>query len=242
VPYALKDKEELRLWILRGLGAPIVVVELTEEQLNDCLEDAVRWFSAKKGVMKQAVLQILAGQSAYPLPPEVGTVTDVIFPSSTMDIASTFVPFLLPEQQVPWSTISANSSSGGIYSYWTQALQYIEMGKRIMSAEPDWRQEGQTLYLFGVRNLTGTAVVEFRSGHLTVEQLSERDHDLIKRSSMARAKRILGRIRSKYDGFPTAQGSAQLDGQALLAEAAEDLTLLDEEIANSGFPLGFMVG
>lgn len=240
--YDLKDKDELKLWILRELGAPVVKVELTEEQLLDSLDNAARWFSAKKGFMKQGFLQLALGQVCYPLPDDVSTVTDVVFPTSSFDITAIFAPWLLPEQQIPWSVISAHGSSMGVYSYWTQALQYVEMGKRLMSSEPDWRQEGRLLYLFGSRHLAGTALLEYRTSQFTVEQLTERDHDLIKRSSMARAKRILGRIRSKYDGFPTAQGNVSLDGQALLAEAAEELLALDEEIAASGYPMGFMVG
>ena len=238
----LKDKDALKLWILRDLGAPIVKVELTEEQLLDCIEDAIRWFSAKKGVMKQAVLTLQANQNEYLLPDEVDTVTDVAFPSSHFDLAQVFAPWLLPEQEMPWSVISANGPSGGVYSYWTQALQYVEMGKRILSSEPDWRQEGRKLFLFGSKYLTGNVIVEYRSGTLTIEQLNERDHDLVKRSSLARAKRILGRIRSKYDSFPTAQGSAQMDGAALLQEGADELAALDEEISASGYPMGFLVG
>lgn len=240
--YDLKDKDELKLWILRELGAPVVKVELTEEQLLDSIDNAVRWFSAKKGLMKQAFIQLITGQTEYPLPDEVNTVTDVAFPSSGFDISAVFAPWLLPEQQIPWSVISAHGSSGGIYSYWTQALQYIEMGKRLMSSEPDWRQEGRMLHLFGVRSLTGYILLDYRTSQITIEQLTERDHDLIQRSSFARAKRILGRIRSKYDGFPTAQGNVSLDGQTLLSEAAEELAALEEEISASGYPMGFMVG
>lgn len=238
----LKDKDELKLWILRELGAPIVKVELTEEQLLDSIDNAIHWFAAKKGLKQQLWLQLQGVQNAYPLPPDVDTVTDVVFPSSNTDMAAIFGTWVLPGQNLPWNTVASHGSSMGLYSYWTQALQYIEMGKRALSAEPDWRQEGRILYLFGVPNLVGMAILEYRTGSVTIEQLNERDHDLVKRYSLARAMRILGRIRSKYDGFPTAQGTAQLDGSTLLGDAQAMLDALDAEIAASGFPMGFLVG
>ncbi len=240
--YDLKDADGLKTWILIQFGAPVVKVELAQEHLDACFDDAVRWFTAKKGMQKQGFIRLTPGQSVYPLPDDVDTICDVAFPASHFDYSFAFAPWLLPEQQIPASVFSAHGQSGGIYSNWTQALQYIDMAKKVLSAEADWRQEGRLLYLFAVKGLSGSIVIDYKTNSFTVEQLNERDHDLLKRYALAKAMMILGRIRSKYDGYPTAQGTVTLDGSQLLSDAQAMLEALETEIAGSGYPMGFLVG
>jgi hypothetical protein len=235
----LMDKTQLAQWILRRLGAPILRVELTEEHVMDDIEFAMHWFSAKKGVKRNAIMRVEAGRTAYHLPEEVDTVIDVAFPVPPMDISMIFSPFILIDDKVPYDVFAAPSSIG-IYSSFTQTLQYVETAKRVLGADADWRQENRILHVFPIPKTDSGMIVEFKSTVFTIEQLNERDHDLLKRYALARAKEDLGRIRSKYDAFPTAQGSNTLDGKDLLEEAAREIEALDEELALSGFPMGFM--
>jgi hypothetical protein len=237
----LMDRDQLKLWILRTLGAPLVKVELTDDHLEDSITEAMRWFAAKKGVKMQGGMALTVGQTEYNLPDEVDTVMGVVFSANPWDLSLVFAPFILPEQQLPYSVFAA-SEAGGLYSNFTQTLQYIETAKRVLSAEPDWRQEGRKLYVFPAAKNSGTLVLEYKSTNVTLEQLNGIDHDLVKRYSLAAAMMRLGRIRSKYDSFPTAQGSTSLDGAALLDEARTMIETLDERIAQLGYPMGFMVG
>lgn len=239
----LMNESELMQWILRRLGAPFLKIELTELNLKDAVESARRWFSAKKGIQKTAPLQVQAGQTEYQLPDGVETVEDVAFMTPAMDISLVFSPFTLIDDKVPYDVFAAGGASGGLYSSYTQTLQYVETAKRILGAEPDWRQEGRTLYIFPIPKNSSTILLNYKSSQITIEQLSERDHDLLKRYALACAKEDVGRVRSKYaSGFPTAQGHEQLDGERLLEEAAAAKEALDEEISLSGFPMGFMTG
>jgi hypothetical protein len=237
----LMDEPTLKQWILRRLGAPFLKIELTDENLKDAVETARRWFAAKKGVQKTTSLQVVAGRTEYQLPDDVETVEDVAFMTPAMDISLVFSPFTLIDDKVPYDVFAAPSSIG-LYSSYTQTLQYVEMAKRILGAEPDWRQEGRTLYVFPIPRNSSTILLNHKSNQITIEQLSERDHDILKRYALACAKEDLGRVRSKYSDFPTAQGTATLDGERLLEEAQTAKEALDEELALSSFPMGFMVG
>lgn len=238
----LMDASDLKQWILRRLGSPFLKVELTDEHLNDAIEYARRWFSAKKGVQRTMLIPIYAGQTEYQLPDGVDTVEDVAFTTPAMDISLVFSPFTLLDDKVPYDVFAAPSSMG-LYSSYTQTLQYVEQAKRILGAEPDWRQEGRTLYVFPIPRNCSNVLINYKSDVITIEQLNERDHDLVKRWSLAQAKEDLGRIRSKYpSGFPGAQGTTELDGATLLSEAEATKEALDEEISLSGFPMGFMAG
>lgn len=219
----------------------MVKVELTADHLDDSINDAVRWFAAKKGVKKGVFIPLALEQMVYALDDDIDTVTDVVFPSPGFDIALAFFPFNLFDGMIPYDVFSASASGGGLYSSFVQALQHIEQAKRITGSEQDWRQEGRKLHLYPKSNV-GNAYIEYKSTHVVIEQLNERDHDLVKRWALAETKEILGRIRSKYDTYPGAQGSVTLDGKDLLEEAKATKEALDEEIALSGYPMGFLVG
>lgn len=240
----LKDADALKTWILVELGAPVVKVELAQEHLDNAVDNAIRWFSAGKGVRKQGFLALVAGQTVYPVPDDVDTILDVSFPANPYDLTAAFAPWLLPEQQIPWSASGSHGSSMGIYSNWVQALQYIEMAKRVMSSEEDWRQEGRLLYIFGMKTTSAGSklIIDYKSGDFSIDTLAERDHIMLKQYALARAMLILGRIRLKYDGYPTAQGSVTLDAAALIEEAQAMIEKLTEDLAASGYPMGFICG
>lgn len=241
MPNSLMDAEELKQYVLRRLGAPMWKVELSADHLEDAVEQARRWFSAKKGVKESMTMPFYPGVPDYQLPDNVNLVLDVVFPTNPMDLSIVFSPYLLQDEKVPYDVFAAPQSAG-LYSTYTQTLQYVESAKRILNSEPDWRQEGRVLYLFPVPRNSGNVIVDYKTHDFTIEQLSERDHDLVKRYALALAKKDLARIRSKYTEFPGAQGMTQLDSARLFQEADQEMEQLEKEIAASGYPMGFLVG
>lgn len=237
------DVDGVKQWMLRTLGAPIVKVELTDDMLDDCIEDARLWFSAKKGQITSFSIQIIPGVNEYTLPSELDIITEVVFPLPGNDLAQMTFNYMLPDQQtLPRDVWSAGSGTMGVYSGITQTLQYLEQAKRVLGNEPDWRQEGTKLYIFPVPKYAGNLLCYSTRHSVTVESLNDRDFDLVKRYSLAKAKERLGRVRSKMDSFPTAQGSVSLDGGTLLGEAQSELQALEEEIWRAGGPMGFISG
>ena len=144
-------------------------------------------------------------------------------------------------EEIPYD-VYASAGALGLYSSFEQSLMYINTAKRLIGADLDWSQDDRKLYIYPGNKDSGTAVIFFKTNQFTIEQLGERDHDMLKRYALATAKQDLGRIRSKYDNYPTAQGSVNLDGSTLLEEARVEIEALEEEIALSGFPMGFMMG
>jgi hypothetical protein len=236
------DNEQLQQWILRRLGSPLVKVELTCEMIQDDIDFAKRWFAAKKGVRKLLAQPIQAGMPAYTLDPDIDTVLDVVFPENNADLTLIFSPYLLIDEKVPYDVFAAPNAAG-IYSTFTQTLQFVEMAKRVLSADSDWKQEGNQLFLSPVPRYTGNMILEYKSHNFTIEQLPERDHDMLKRFALARAKQDLSMIRGKYPaGFPGAQGTVELDWQRLHDDAEKEIESLDKEIMESAFPMPFLRG
>lgn len=260
----LMDEAAIQLWILRYLGAPLVKVELTQAHLDDCIEDAKRWFTAKKGQKRILYFDVSPGVSEYTLPADVEVVLDVAFASvggqtATQVISAGFGAGFGGVDIFGGLVMGAGGFSIAAYGFtytaapgplssWVQYLQYLEQFGRIFSSELDWSQEKIGDYvkirLFPVQGYpSGKLFVEYKSNMFTVSQLSERDHDLLKRFALVVAKERLGRVRSKYPGgYPTAQGTVDLDGATLLDEALTEKEKLEAEIFDSGFPMGFMLG
>ncbi len=232
------DADQLKDWILRQLGAPLVKVELTKESLCDAIEEAKRWFAAKKGVTRFLSFPIQDGKTEYCLADDVDTVYDVVFSVSPLDISLIFSPFILQDDKVPYDVFAAPSSAG-LYSSFAQTIAYIQTAKRILGADTDWRQEGRKLHIFPLPKNASSILIEYKTSVFAINEVSERDHDLIKRYALAQAMMIVARIQSKYDSFPTAQGSATLNGLNLLDLARSDIEKLEEEIAASGMPMMF---
>lgn len=238
------NSEALQDWILRQLGAPTWTVELTCEQVRDSIENARRWFCAKKGVQGFRTTQATTGDTSYDLDevdPDIDTVLNVAFAEPRLDLSLIFAPWTLLEEKIPYDVFAAGASAG-LYSSYVQSLQYIDMAKRILSADLDWYQEDRTLYVAPSPNADKTLVLGAKMNVIHIEKLNERDHDLVKRRSLAEAMKILARVRGKYPSLPGAQGDFSMDAADLREEARELFETLEEEIIGSGGPMGFMVG
>lgn len=241
-PSLLQNEQELQQYILLSLGAPQVKVELVQQDLEEAINQAKRWFNSKKGFKRNVMIDIYANVTEYQLPEEIDTVLDMSLPSRSTDFSRVIDPLGLLDASIPYNLFPA-PAAGGLFSTYAQALQYLELGKRITGGEVEWSQEGRTLFVFPTPKETGKALIYGKSNQFTVEQLQERDHDMVKRYALAWARRKLGTVRKKYQsGWPGAQGVVQLDGDALYTEAQAEIQGLDEELAQSGFPLGFLTG
>lgn len=247
------DADDLAHWILRRLGAPLLKIELTEDHLNDAIAQGLRWYAAKKGFIKQFRLTYNNGQSEYPLPDDVDTVTEVVFPLSTYDLTPLTSPWgwAWPQENLgmPLSGVyggfaNAGGNTGGVVSTFYQVLQYSDTARRVMNGELEWRQEDRVLYILP-RNQSSyypAVIVYYTANTFNLIDLNQRDFDLVRRYALAKAKRDLGRIRSKYADYPTAQGSVGLDGATLIGEADAEEQQLEEEIGASAMPVGFLTG
>ncbi len=241
----LLTEDELAPWIRRRLGAPVLKIVLTEEHLHDAISEAKRWFAAKKGVDKTANISLVGGQVEYPMPDDCDAVFDVAFSVSAMDISLIFAPHIFADEKIPYNTFAAPSSVG-LYSSLVQALQYVETAKRILNAEENffYFPHKNTIFLLpdNRAGAPGTALVEYKSSNTTLQNLPERDHDLVKRFAHAWAMRDLGMILSRYDSMPTAQGTVRLNGPELLSMSEKMFEKLDQELADSAFPMPFLTG
>lgn len=48
-------------WAKRKLGGGTVVLEMSQDQAEDCFYDAVRWYVGNKGIKRYAATQLVPG-------------------------------------------------------------------------------------------------------------------------------------------------------------------------------------
>jgi hypothetical protein len=234
-------EQDLKKWILRRLGSPVTRVCLDALQLDDAVEEAIRWFAAKKGVDRDITIDLFAGQVEYRMPDDCDMVVDVAFQVSPLDISLIFAPYnIAQDERVPYSVFT-QGASGGLYSSLLQSLQYVEMAKRMVNAEKNWIYYPHKNILLALPDPKGggKAVIEYKSCCSNIEQLPERDQLLVRRYALAWAKQDLGMIYSKYSTWPTAQGQVSLNGDQLMAQARNEMDKLEEEIYESAKPMAF---
>lgn len=235
----LMNEEELRQWILRRLGAPLHQVQLCEQHVTDAVETARRWFSAKKGVIKLFFEDVVPNQVEYTLNCEIDKVLDVSFSDhDRWSFSYSFYP-LLDRDLIPYEIFSAGPQ--GRFSTYVQVIQQIEMARRILSAELDWRQEGRKLFVTPAPHDVKTMLIEAKIHWVKIEELTERDHDLVKRYALAKAREDLAWVLGKY-GYPGASGDITINFDRLYDQAREELEKLEEEISESGKPAMFILG
>lgn len=220
------------------LGEPVVKVELTDGQLNIVMNKALRWFKARKGIIKVYLLPLMSGVADYGYPSDAVSIVDVVLPlkSDLPDITN--LDFF---DIVPADILNATGPKGNSYgslrfdtSSYVQLLQGLEMRRHVFNAQRDWydRPESRIIHT-QPSTLTGTAYVFYKSNTLDIPDLVGRDEDLIYRYCLSKAKMALGEMRSKYSSYPAAGGPISMNGAELKQEAKDELLILEEEISDS---------
>lgn len=230
----------------RRLGHPTIRVELNDEQLQECIDDAKRWLAVDFGIVAFRTLQTIPGVSEYVLPDDTLEVRNLFSPAS-------HIPPLIYDREFPFYFPFPSRAEGGVvfsypatlYSGIVQQLQWIEQLRRTFGTEItfDYQPEVFLLRIFpSSQSNGGTFVVEYLARTVITLNLMGEAEQLLRRYILAQAKLILGRIRGKYDTLPTAGGDRGMDGKDLLEEGKTELEELKAEAAGRSFPISFVTG
>lgn len=246
-PEELTPKElEFKKDILFELGAPILDVEISDEQWCSIIRRSKRWFKAKKGVLDCESKPIINDIFQYDFPDNACTIIDIVLPRRS-DIQSLLSLGFFDIVPLNALNIGAVTSAFNSYSSYVQILQALETRRRIFSADPDWEVLCGKIQLIGGSGLcageqSGSMLIVFVKESWEVDELKGRDENLFFRYMLTTAKYFLGRLRSKYKTYPAAGGPIDTDGPDLIDEYKAEIELLDEEIAESQGPMGGMYG
>lgn len=198
--------DQLKNYIMRQLGAPTWHVELTNQQVLDCIQDALGLFSQWVPRTKVGTLQMVRGQYRYLEGEDVG-----------LGIAK--IDFVEPNP-VPTEIFYGNLINPaplfrlGLDEYDT-FLRWRKTWQRVTSVRPDWYYDESeaVLYIHNPIERYQAGIFIYALWEQT-QNLSVTGADWVKKYSLALSRRLLGETWMKFSGaIPGPGQNIQLDQQ-----------------------------
>lgn len=252
-----KAKEMLIKDVLLNFGAPLVSVELTQEQLDHCIEYAIMIYTKYASFTPQCL-----GVDLLDYEDENGINLKKFNISSIKDIA--FAPTMglgmsTSELAFGYSGYISQMPMWRPYSFVSLECMYElkELAQRMLAPKPDWTFIPQT----GVFKMMPEPRLYYRTlwnnyyvskghhrGHIPAvleceiePQLWELySNEYVRKLTFARAKILLGTIRGKYSSI-TLPGGGTLDGASLKQEGQTEEKELIDNIRQESFGNHFMI-
>jgi hypothetical protein len=233
-----KVKEQIKEYVLTMLGAPVIPLELDNQQLENAVDFALQIFEdyAPAEYFQYYTFYTTPGQSVYNLPPDVGFIRDISYKeTANYAFSSSDLGGVIPLEYM--GAGAYGSIAGGVnpqqpvwgkMSEWVMYKQYEDMYNRISGQQGGWE------WLAGY-NTIKLYPVPYRSYPVAVRYLQKRpDFSMVTQAmqegALAFAKIILGRIRSKIQNPPGPNGGVQLDGQQILQEGIDEKKQWQEDL------------
>lgn len=226
-------------YVKRKLGDGVVNVELSTTQVSDALDDALRWFSSKKGLKSYSSFNTSNGETEYLVDSSALVVLEVVFTEESSTYSGSFNHEIFGNDYLPdMNTV--------MYSTFVLGQQAITDRKMITGSDNDWFYDQTSKKL----NISPPPKEVKKVGYYYIKDVSTSDIpnlltydlDLIIRYTLASARMTLGRIRAKFgSGFETVAGSVSLDGDSLISDSKEEFEALNEEIRDTQEPMGIIV-
>lgn len=223
-------EQSVKDFILARLGAPTVRVELTNYQIKTCIDEAISKleYHAPFWMTQYAVFDASSNINVYELPEQVArNLTHVWYRNNLFTLGAT--PGSLEyDFAIMFFTNTGLFNNYNVGQYMLMQM-YLKQISKVLGLGTSWTVVGgKYLHLNPVPDSSQAVILEFRG--LDTNTVIPAYRNWIQRYSLACAKEILGRVRSKYQTLPGPGGGSRLDGEALLVEAREDKQILLEEL------------
>jgi hypothetical protein len=227
-----KVREQIKDYCLHMLGAPVVKLELDQQNLDFCVDQAMKVFEdyAGREYFSYYVFLTQPGKSIYEMPPDVGMIRNVFYKETgsfafqSSDLGGSIpVEYFYPGgaySSIQGGLIDPIQPIWGRMGEWVLYKQYEQMYSRTSSNLGGWEYLGGfgTIKLYPVPFRNQKVIVHYMQKQKDWAEVTQ----AMQEGALTYAKEILGRIRSKYQSVPGAGGSVAMDGQQLLQEARED--------------------
>lgn len=252
-----KAKAALIQDVLLELGAPLVTVELTQDQLDHCIEDAILIYTKYASFPPQYLgIDLLDYEDNKGINLKqfnIAVINDIAFSPtfgfgmSTSELAFGYSGYIshMPIWR-PYSFVSLQCMN-----------ELKELAQRMLAPKPDWTFIPQTGELklmpeprFFYKNLWANyrVIPGKHHGHIPAVIECEIEpplwqlysNEYVRRLTAAHAKILLGTIRSKYSNI-SLPGGGQLDGAALKQEGAAEEKELIDNIRQESYGNHFMI-
>jgi hypothetical protein len=233
------DYSELFRYIRSQLGEPLIPAEITDEQLEDCVSDAVWWYNRWRNPKEGLLYLQLEGtaKDGYTIPAVVGGEENIIeiimrprypftyYAGRTDLVTNLYLQYLFQSYRTGFSEFLAD------YYITVSIEQDINI---ILGTQIKWEVLNGKLFIHPSPDSLNIAI-RYRSALTPAEIVT---NQWIREYTLAKAKIVLGNIRSTFkSGIVGGEGMMQLNGEDLKAEGFQELERIREDLKKTSEPL-----
>ncbi len=223
---------QIKDYVLLMLGAPVIKIELNEQQLDLAVDQSLKIFEdyAPREYFDYYTFNTIPGKSVYELPPDVGLVRHVFYRETpNFAFSANDLGGAIPIEYFNQGGSLASMQGGmvdpvqpiwGRMGEWVLYKSYNQMFSRLSSALGGWEWVGgfRHIKLYPVPCGVQSVIVHYLQKCKDWECVTQ----AMQEGALCHAKIMLGRIRSRIKNPPGPNGGIQLDGDQLLAEGKEE--------------------
>lgn len=225
--------DQLKEYIFRQLGQPVWNVEVTAQQVLDCIQDSINLFSEWVPLRKPQSIQLLRGQTRYMVGADVGYgVASVSFVESVPAPTEIFYGNLISPAPIMRT---------GLDEYDT-FLRWRKTWMRVTSVQPDWFYDDSEMVLY-VHN----PLERYHCGvicyfpYANTQSLPPVGARWVKEYALAKSRFLQGDIWMKFSGaIPGPVKDLQLDGSRR-DSAAQEMEKLKEQLKGMQTQAGIFI-
>lgn len=243
---AVASREQLKQHALRGLGAPVVQINVANEQLEDKLDEAIQYFhlyhydGIERMYLKHQITQTDINNQYITLPDYIYGVKRVI-------------PFRQGSSSQNLFDIQYQLRLNDLYEitntsmvYYSMVMQHMALLDELLNGQPqfEFNRLGGKLYLEVNKTklvLGEYMIVECYRAIDPVENTKMYNDPWLKQYVEALFKKIWSTNLKKYQGMQL-PGGVTVDGQSMYLEAVQEVKDLEDELRDKSAPLGFIMG
>lgn len=238
---AIQTLDDFKKYCLRSLGAPVVSIDVTDDQIQDRYEDSLRMYNdfhydgTEKTYFKHQITQTDYDNKYILLPDNIVSIVKVIRSrlSSSGSDATFFdanYQFLLNQMHLLWSA--------GNIAYYEHTMQHLTLMDQVLNGDNTYRfnRTNNKLYIDvnWNKNLTVGKWIVIECYVKTNPEINPLIFDDIwfKKYTTAMIKRQWGENLKKFGGVQMVGGTV-LNGQIIYDEAIQEIERLENELRST---------
>jgi hypothetical protein len=241
----IRSREQLKQYALRALGAPVIEVNVADDQLEDRLDDAIEYYNmyhydgVERMYLKHLITDTNMTNKYIQLPDDIRGITRVF--SLNANSSNSILNY---ETQFRMDMI-ANLHNSNITDY-QMTMNHLQMLDTLLSGQNQLRfnKNNGKLYI----DMNWDKLSPFH--YIIVDCYQAIDPELetkmygdvwLKAYVVAKFKMQWGQNLSKYNGV-SLPGGVTIDGQVMYDTAVSELSALEQQAANESGLLDMFIG
>lgn len=231
----LKNRDDFKHYCLRQLGDGVITINVSDEQLEDCINDSIKW--AQEFLDEGNFLSVVAHKITqedldagyFQLNDSILGVKDVLYENGSSNQMFT-VSYMTKVGLIDALAHPFN----GLSNYYFMKFNLSQLDMLINPIKP-FRYDYNTNRLYVDINWSGTYIADTYLVFVAYiasdpeENLNLWNNNFLKKYCTARIQKQWGLNLSKYSGI-SLPGNTQVNGEKILSEANEELERLQKEV------------